>query len=126
MSGGLLFPYHEKVEQKFETTSNHYSGALNTKFLQKKYVFEEKTSLPSLSPPSSSSLSLSSLSLSSISSSSSYVIGPPWCQPCLRSFGMKKTHYDHHRHHHNHHHHHHHHHNHHCHSCSSPLWCGLC
>ena len=42
MSAGLLFPYHEKVEQKFETTSNHYSGASNTKFLQKNVYEEEK------------------------------------------------------------------------------------
>ena len=36
MSAGLLFQYHEKVEHKFETTSNHYSGASNTNLLQKK------------------------------------------------------------------------------------------
>ena len=35
ISGGLRFPYHKKMEQKFETTSNHYSRASNTKFLQK-------------------------------------------------------------------------------------------
>ena len=53
-------------------------------------------------------------------------MGSPRCQPGLRSFGMKKTHYSHHRHHHHHHnHHHHHHHNHHCHSFSSPFWCRL-
>ena len=28
MSAGLLFQYHEKVEQKFETTSNHFSRAI--------------------------------------------------------------------------------------------------
>ena len=38
MSGGLLFPCHEKVEQMFEPTSNHYSGASNTKFLQKMFI----------------------------------------------------------------------------------------
>ena len=41
ISAGLLFPFHEKVEQKFETTSNHYSGASNTKFL-KKNVYKKK------------------------------------------------------------------------------------
>ena len=44
MSAGLLFPYHENVEQKFETTSNHYSGASNTKFLHKK-VYEERNTI---------------------------------------------------------------------------------
>ena len=44
ISAGLLFPYHEKVEQKFETTSNHYSRASNTKFLQKN-GFEEKNTI---------------------------------------------------------------------------------
>ena len=89
---------------------------------------KKKTPLPSLLSSSSSSSSSSLLSLSSISSSSSQFIGSPWCQPCLRYFGMKKTHYNHHHHHHNHHnhHHHHHHHNHRCHSFSSPLWCRLC
>ena len=43
MSGGLLFPYHEKVEQKFETTFNHYSAASHTKFLQKNLSEEKKT-----------------------------------------------------------------------------------
>ena len=43
MSVGLLFPYHEKVEQKFETTSTHYSGASNAKFLQKKNYEEKNT-----------------------------------------------------------------------------------
>ena len=43
MSAGLLFfPYHEKVEQKFETTSNHYSAASNTKFLQKNLSEQKK------------------------------------------------------------------------------------
>ena len=126
MSAGLLFSYHEKVEQMFETTSNPYSGASNSKFLQK-IVCErkQKTLLPSLLL-SSSSLSSSLLSLSSISSSSSQFIGSPWCQPCLRSFGIKKTNYNHCRHHQNHHHNHHYHNNHHCHIFSSPLWCRLC
>ena len=44
MSTGLPFPYHEKVEQKFETTSSHYSGASNTKFLLKN-VYEEKNTI---------------------------------------------------------------------------------
>ena len=90
---------------------------------------KKKTLLSSLLSSSSSSLSSSSLSLSSILSSSSQFIGSPWCQPCLRPFGMKKTHYNHHcyrLHHHNHHHHDHYHHNHHCHTFSSPLWCQLC
>ena len=43
MSAGLLYPYHEKVEQKFETTSNQYSGASNTKFLQKKCLSRKNT-----------------------------------------------------------------------------------
>ena len=44
ISAGLLFPYYEKVEQKFETTSYHCSGASNTKFLQKN-VYEEKNTI---------------------------------------------------------------------------------
>ena len=84
-----------------------------------------KTPLPSSS--SSSSLSSSLLTLSSISPSQ--FISFPWCHPCLRSFGMKKTNYNHDRHHRHQHNHHHDDHNnniHHCHSFSSPLWCRLC
>ena len=128
MSAGFLFPYHVKVEQKFETISCHYSGASNTKFLQKIFMKRE-TPLPSLLSSSSSSSSSSLLSLSKISSSLSQFIGSLWCQPCLSSFGMKETNYNHHCHHHNHHNHHHHHHhhnNHHCHSFFPPLWCRLC
>ena len=44
MSAGLLLPYHEKVKQKFETTSNHYRGASHTKFLHKK-CYEEKNTI---------------------------------------------------------------------------------
>ena len=40
-----FFPYHENVEQKFETTSNHYSAALNTKFLQKIFQKKEKNTI---------------------------------------------------------------------------------
>ena len=94
----------------------------------KEMFMKKKT--PSFLSSSSSSSSSSLSSLSSILSSSSLFISSPWCQPCLRSFGMKKTHYNHHRHHchhHNyHHHHHHHHHNHHCHSFSAPLRWWFC
>ena len=43
ISGCLRFQYHEKVEQKFETTSNHYSRASNTKFLQKMVLKKQNT-----------------------------------------------------------------------------------
>ena len=98
-------------------------------YKKKRFLKKKKKLLPSLLWSSSSSLSSSLLSLSSISSSSSKFIGSPWCHPCLRSFGMKKTNYNHHchhRHHHNHHQHHHHNNNHHCDSFSFPLWCRLC
>ena len=36
MSASLIFPCHENVDQKFETTSNHDSAASNTKGTQKK------------------------------------------------------------------------------------------
>ena len=45
ISAGLRVPYHEKVELKFETTSNHYSRASNTKFLQKNVFEEEKNTI---------------------------------------------------------------------------------
>ena len=44
ISTGLLLPYHEKVEQKFKTTSYNYSGAPNTKLLQKK-CYEQKNTI---------------------------------------------------------------------------------
>ena len=37
--------YHEKEEQKFETTSYHYSGASNTKFLQKNVYKRKKDTI---------------------------------------------------------------------------------
>ena len=43
ISADLRSLYHEKVEQKFETTSNHYSKASNSKFLQKKKFKEKNT-----------------------------------------------------------------------------------
>ena len=36
----MLFPNHENVEQKVKTTSNHFSTASHTKFLQK--IFQKK------------------------------------------------------------------------------------
>ena len=65
---------------------------------------------------------LGNKSSSSLSLSSSWLfIGPPWCRPCLRSYGRKKTHHHHHCHHQNHQNHHrHYHHHHHHHSLSPP------
>ena len=45
MSTGLLFLYHEELEQKFETTSYHYSRASNYRFLQKKMFMKKKSTI---------------------------------------------------------------------------------
>ena len=131
MSAGLLFPYHETVEQMFETTSNHYSGASNTKFVQKKWLWRKKHHYhhyyhhrhhPHHRHHHHCHYHQFYHHYHSLSA-------PPSANPVWGPFGMKKTHYNHHRHrrhHHNHHHDHQHHHNHHCHRFSSPLWWRLC